>query len=212
MAGVLKRTREAERADSVANRQRLLEAAREVFARRGLDAEVREIAQRAGVGIGTLYRHFESKEGILAAVVHRAEEDMVRRIRTGVAIEEPRAALRAMIGTAAEFCEEFGALTRVLLTIKLTDELDALHPGGHDEFHVNHPDFDDEFHGLLLNLLQRGMRDGIFRPNLDASVAIAALESIFTSGMLLALAAQRSCPAAADAVADFFLDAIAARP
>lgn len=200
------RTPKAERSDALANRQRILKAAREVFARRGLDAEIREIAERAGVGIGTLYRHFESREGLLAALVHRAGEDLPRRIQAVVETEEPRAALRAMIHTGAEFCEQFGALTEVLLT----DALDEFHPGGHDEFHASHPDFADDFRELLANLLRRGMRDGIFRPDLDVSVAIAALKSVFTSGMLLALAAQRSYPEAADAVADFFLAAIEA--
>jgi AcrR family transcriptional regulator len=206
MAELTQRAPRAERSDALANRQRILEAAREVFARRGLDAEIREIAERAGVGIGTLYRHFESREGLVAALVHQAGEDMLRRMQTVVGSEEPRAALRATIHAAAEVCEQFGALTEVLLT----DEIDKFHAGGHDEFHAEYPDFADEFRELLSDLLQRGMRDGIFRPDLDVAVAIAALESIFISGMLLALAARRSYPHAADAVADFFLAAIEA--
>lgn len=205
MAGLTQGAPRAERSDALANRQRILEAAREVFARRGLDAEIREIAERAGVGIGTLYRHFESREGLLAALVHQAGEDMLRRVQA-IATEEPRAALRAVIHAAAEFCEQFGALTEVLLT----SELETFHPGGHDEFHADHPDFADEFRELLADLLQRGIRDGVFRPDLDVPVAFEALKSIFTSGMLLALATQRSYASAADAVADFFLTAIEA--
>jgi len=208
MAGARRAAGKAERSDAVANRERILQAAREVFARRGLDAEIREISERAGVGIGTLYRHFESREVLLAALVHEAGEDLLRRVHAVVETEEPRAALRAMIHAGAEFCEQFGALTEVLLTAKL----DRFHVGSHDEFHADHPDFADEFRELLANLLQRGMSDGIFRPDLDVSVAIAALESVFAPGMLLALAAQRSYPKAADAVADFFLSAITARP
>ena len=196
----------SERSDALANRQRILEAAREVFARRGLDAEMREIAERAGVGVGTLYRHFESREGLLAALVHEAGQDMLRRVQAVAKTEEPSAAVRAMIRAAAEFCERFGALTEVLLA----GELDKFHLGGHDEFHADHPDFADEFRDLLADLFQRGIHDGIFRADLDVPVAIAALESIFVSGMLLALAAQRSYPAGADAAADFFLAAIEA--
>jgi len=208
MADRTQRVPRAERSDALANRQRILEAAREVFAHRGLDAEVREIAERAGVGIGTLYRHFESREGLVAALVHQAGEDMLRRLQAVAKTEEPRAAVRATIHAAAEFCERFGALTEVMLAGKLAGELREFHPGGHDEFHADHPDFADEFRGLLTDLLQRGMRDRIFRPDLDVSVAVAALESIFTSGMLLALAARRSYSDAADAVADFLLSAI----
>jgi AcrR family transcriptional regulator len=181
-----------------------------VFARRGLDAEVRDIAERAGVGIGTLYRHFENREGLLGALIHQAGDDLVRRLQVVAKTEEPRAALRATIHTAAQFCEQFGALTEVVLAGKLTGELGEFHPGGHEKFHANNYDFHHDFLAVLTDLLQRGMRDGIFRPNLDVPVAIAALESIFVSGMLLALSARRSYPAAADAVTEFFLNAIEA--
>lgn len=205
MTGPTQRTPKTARSDALANRQRILDAAREVFARRGLDAEIREIAERAGVGIGTLYRHFESREGLLSTLVHQAQEDLLRRTQPVVEIEEPRAALRALIHAGAEFCEQFGALTKVMLV-----DLDKYHAGGWEEYHAAHPDFVAEFRELLSNLLQRGMRDGIFRPDLDVTVAVGALMSIFSSGMLLALATQRSYPQAADAVAGFLLAAIEA--
>jgi AcrR family transcriptional regulator len=200
MAELTQRAPRAERSDALANRGRILEAAREVFAVKGMDAEVREIAERAGVGIGTLYRHFESREGLLAALVHEAEKDLLRRLKAVAKTREPRAALRATIHAGAEFCEQFGALTEVMLAGRLAGDLGALDADYHG--------FRDDFMAVLTDLLQRGMRDGIFRTDLDAPVAIAALESMFVSGMLLALAAQRSYPAAADAVADFFLAAI----
>jgi AcrR family transcriptional regulator len=197
------------RSDYLANRRRILEGAREVFARRGLNAEVREIAERAGVGVGTLYRHFESRERLLAAVVHQAGEDMLRRVQAVADTEEPRAALRATIHAGAQSCEQSGALTEVVLG-KLAGELDEFHPGGGAEFHAGYPDIHNEVVEIVADVLRRGMREGIFRADLDVAVAVAALESIFTSGMLLALAAQRSYPAAADAIADFFLAAIEA--
>ena len=63
---------------------------------------------------------------------------------------------------------------------------------------------------LIASVLQRGIEDGSFRSDLDVPVAIAALASIFESGMLLALASRRTYSGAADAVADFFLAAIGA--
>ena len=65
MTDVTQTTKRAERADSVANRDRILQAAREEFGAHGLDAEVSDIAARAGVGVGTLYRHFENRDGLL---------------------------------------------------------------------------------------------------------------------------------------------------
>jgi AcrR family transcriptional regulator len=63
------------RADAVKNRQRILAAAEEVFAAGGVAAPIDEVAERAGVGIGTLYRHFPNKEALFEAiVVTRLEE------------------------------------------------------------------------------------------------------------------------------------------
>lgn len=59
----------APRADAVRNRARLLEAAEAEFAEHGMDVSVADIAARAGVGKGTVFRHFASKEELLAAVV-----------------------------------------------------------------------------------------------------------------------------------------------
>ena len=57
------------RADAERNRQKLLAAAHDVFAARGLDAGVDEIARAAGVGMGTLYRRFPTKEALVEAVI-----------------------------------------------------------------------------------------------------------------------------------------------
>ena len=51
----------AERSDARLNRERILAAACEVFAEQGLDGEIREVAERAGVAVGTIYRHFENR-------------------------------------------------------------------------------------------------------------------------------------------------------
>src|ERR1700741_4256892 len=58
-----------QRADALRNRQRLLEAAADAFCERGLDVGVGEIAQRAGVGRGTLFRNFPTKQDLIAAIV-----------------------------------------------------------------------------------------------------------------------------------------------
>ena len=63
------------RRDAQANRERILEAASEIFAREGIEAPLDEIARRAGVGAGTLYRHFADRDHLLDALF----EDRVRR-------------------------------------------------------------------------------------------------------------------------------------
>jgi AcrR family transcriptional regulator len=57
------------RADAARNRQLLLAAAADEFAERGLDASVADIARRAGIGKGTVFRHFATKDDLLAAIV-----------------------------------------------------------------------------------------------------------------------------------------------
>src|SRR3712207_6955599 len=61
------------RADAERNRRKLLAAAHAVFAARGLDAGVDEIAREAGVGMGTLYRRFPTKEALVRSEEHTSE-------------------------------------------------------------------------------------------------------------------------------------------
>ena len=57
------------RADAARNRARILEAAEVVFAAQGIEAPVDDIAEKAGVGVGTLYRHFPTKEKLCEAIL-----------------------------------------------------------------------------------------------------------------------------------------------
>jgi AcrR family transcriptional regulator len=70
-------TERAKRADAVRNRQRVLDAALEVFGELGFDAQMPEIARRAGVGVGTLYRHFPTKADLVGALADQHFERMV---------------------------------------------------------------------------------------------------------------------------------------
>src|SRR6516165_10071550 len=65
------RTDRRVRADALRNIDTLLESAKAVFATSGVDAPVREIAEKAGVGIGTVYRHFPQRADLIAAVFRR---------------------------------------------------------------------------------------------------------------------------------------------
>ena len=86
------------RADAVMNRARILDVAQSVFAERGLDLEVSEIASRAHLGVGTLYRHFSNREDLLRAIVIRTVDDAVAQLRSAIAAaDDPRAALQALV-------------------------------------------------------------------------------------------------------------------
>jgi AcrR family transcriptional regulator len=82
----------AMRADAERNKKLIVQAAREVFATAGLAAPIDEIAERAGVGTGTLYRHFPTKEALFEAVVIGRVEDLVDEARRLLASNEPKAA------------------------------------------------------------------------------------------------------------------------
>jgi AcrR family transcriptional regulator len=64
------------RADALRNRKRVLAAAREVFAEYGLDAQMDDVARAAGVGVGTVYRHFPTKEAVVEEVARGGYEDL----------------------------------------------------------------------------------------------------------------------------------------
>lgn len=98
------------RADAQANRVRLIEAARAVFAERGLNAEMKEIADRAGVGMGTIYRNFSNKEELIQAIIGQRIGHALGLIRATRAMAEPIARLRAILTIAYECAEEDGSL------------------------------------------------------------------------------------------------------
>jgi len=77
------------RADAERNRRRLLDAATQIFCERGLEVGVGEIAQQAGVGRGTLFRNFPSKEHLIAAIVVERMRESITRGRA--ALEAPDA-------------------------------------------------------------------------------------------------------------------------
>jgi AcrR family transcriptional regulator len=85
------------RADAERNRRRLLDAATEMFCERGLDVGVGEIAQQAGVGRGTLFRNFPSKEHLIAAIVVERMTESISRGRAALEAPDPGQALFDLI-------------------------------------------------------------------------------------------------------------------
>ncbi len=86
-------TERALRADAERNRRRLLDAAQELFREQGLEVGVAEIAQRAGVGRGTLFRNFPTKQDLIAAIVIERMSEATHYGRTLLDDPEPGEAL-----------------------------------------------------------------------------------------------------------------------
>ncbi len=77
------------RADAQRNRERIVEVAREVFRERGYDASLDEVAKRAGVGPGTLYRHFPTRDALLDAIMQIWVERVGETTDKALAYEGP---------------------------------------------------------------------------------------------------------------------------
>jgi AcrR family transcriptional regulator len=80
----------------------VLEAARETFAEHGLDAQMEDLAKRAGVGVGTVYRHFPNKEAVVDALVADYFAQLVERAAAALEVEDPWEAFSSYIWDAAE--------------------------------------------------------------------------------------------------------------
>jgi AcrR family transcriptional regulator len=91
------------RADAVRNRERVLEAAKAVFSTGGADASLEAVARRAGVGIGTLYRHFPTREALFEAVYRREVEQLSELAEQLKNEADPVEALRKWLRSNVEF-------------------------------------------------------------------------------------------------------------
>lgn len=93
------------RADARRNRERIMSAGRELFAREGPQVQMDEIAAHASVGIGTVYRHFPTKEALLTAMVRERFREFAEIARRAEEIPDPREALQSVILSSAEAVE-----------------------------------------------------------------------------------------------------------
>ena len=104
------------RADAQANRDRILAAAEEVFAAAGADGSTEAVARHAGVGIGTVFRHFPTKQELIEATVVRHFELLILRAHELGAHDDPGAALRELVEVMVG-----GTATKILLLGLLGD-------------------------------------------------------------------------------------------
>ena len=103
------------RADARRNRDRILGAAIRHFSAHGVGASLEEIAREAGVGAGTLYRHFPSREALLAAVLRDRQAELVRASRAAQAIADPDAALGRWLEALQDHLRSFDGLPAPVL-------------------------------------------------------------------------------------------------
>ncbi len=150
------------RSDARRNAQIVLDAAATVFARAGVDAPVRDIAAEAGVGMGTVYRHFPTRPDLVVAVFRHQVDGLAAAT---VAIEDPERALRAWVAGFTDFLVTKHGLA------------EALH-SDQAGFESLHAEFVDRLVPVLGELLRAGVDAGRLRADvrpLELMIAIGNL-------------------------------------
>ncbi|MCW2660033.1 MAG: srpR 1 [Mycobacterium sp.] len=151
------------RADAARNRARVLEVAYDTFAAEGLSVPIDEIARRAGVGAGTVYRHFPTKEALFQAVI---EDRMRRLVDDGRALLESAGPGEALFSFLRSMVLQWGATDRGLV--------DALAGLGIDIASAA-PDAEGAFLAVLDELLRAAQDAGTARPDLGVREVKAIL-------------------------------------
>lgn len=123
------------RADARRNHERILKAARAVFADQGMQSQIDDVARRAKVGVGTLYRHFPTKEALVEALVRERFEELAGYAREALEHEDAWEGFCELIWRAAErnaadlaFCEAVASTdqSRVVEEVGLARSTSAL--------------------------------------------------------------------------------------
>ena len=103
-----------QRADALRNREKLLDAARRQFASHGLDTQIDEIAGLAGVGVGTVYRHFPTKEDLFRALTDERFEGLAMAATAALEVEDPWEAFSGYMTYATRVTAEDRALSEAM--------------------------------------------------------------------------------------------------
>jgi AcrR family transcriptional regulator len=150
------------RADALRNFETLLETAMQVFATSGVDAPAREIADKAGVGVGTLYRHFPQRSDLIVAVF-RNEVDACAEAASVLAAEhEPGDALDLWLQRYIDFIAAKRGLSAAL-------------PSGNPAFESLPIYFQEKLRPALQSLLEAAAKAGKVRADIDPAELLLAV-------------------------------------
>ena len=150
------------RADAQRNRERILEIAREAFTRSGVDTSLDEIATSAGVGAGTLYRHFPTREALLEAVYRTEVEKLAAAERKFSETMAPVDALRAWMLLFVDYIAAKQIIAPALNTLV----------GGPSKLYEASR---GQIQGAIEVLVKRAIKSGDIRKDLDPFDLLRAL-------------------------------------
>jgi len=154
------------RADARRNRERIMEAARAVFARQGGEAQIDDIARAAGVGVGTVYRHFPHKEALLGELLVEHFRKMADNAELALEVEDPWEAFAGLLRTNAQFCAADIGVQQALAR-------------GPDAWEYVAAEI-DRLRDTTTQLIDRAQRAGVMRPDFvvdDIPMLMAGLSS-----------------------------------
>jgi AcrR family transcriptional regulator len=157
------------RADAQRNRGRILEVAKQVFARRGAQATMDEIAKRAKIGPGTLYRHFPTRDELLAAVYISEVERLAEAQRKFSAELAPIEALRAWMLVFIDYI----AAKKII-----APALNAMAGGPSRVFQQSSRVMEEAAHALA----SRAVASGDLRPDVDPMDMLRAIYGVSSAG------------------------------
>ena len=160
------------RADARKNYDLLIEVAQDVFVEQGAEASLRDIARRAGVGMGTLYRHFPNRDSLLEALLRSRFAALTARAESLLLAADPAAALLEWLAESVAFTHQHRGIIAPLMSA-IDDPESALHSAC------------VALRAAGTSLLTRAQQAGLARPDLSG-------EELFD---LIAAGATVPCPA-----------------
>ncbi len=154
------------RSDARRNREKLLVAAAESFADAGVDSSLEEIARKAGVGVGTLYRHFPSRDALVAATYRHEVEQLCDSVPELIATMPPEAALRAWMDGFVRYAATKRGMGEALREVMASDS---------ELFAVTRT----RLVNALETLLAAGVEAGSIRPDVTGDDALSLLGAVW---------------------------------
>ncbi|HWH95768.1 MAG TPA: TetR/AcrR family transcriptional regulator [Baekduia sp.] len=157
-------TRRAPRKDAQRNRERILAAAREIVAERGVAAKMEDVAARAGVGIGTLYRFVPTKDALFDGILREEAERLAQLAERALALPAGEAAFPTWMAKAAAWQSANRAFVNVLAARDPDEPVPRL--------------LSQNLRVLLRELVRRGQDDGDLRDDVTASDVLMVLLAV----------------------------------
>lgn len=154
------------RADARRNREAVLVAAAEAFSERGVEASLEDIARRAGVGIGTLYRHFPTREDLVFEVYRREVERLCEAVEDLSAAHPPDEALRLWMERFVSYAAAKRGMVGLLRTMMQDERVELLRG------------LKGDIHDAAGTLLDRAAHAGLIRADMSSDDLLRGLGGI----------------------------------